>query len=427
MVSVRTAPRPADFRPNIWPANWKLWRQDRFDTPGTIYDPALWLRMNHGNAAGDHPNIIPTPDGPGVRFIADVFDDGGTPRARSACIFSGPGLLSGYYHSIYADGVNSLGQVYTPPFMVTFWERYSPANSMTSGVQGTWIINPGFPTRMGHYGIDVAAIGDAPTDARLYTELDGSELFIQDNMRHTQAMYNIAGDWETQGHNNVASGGVPAPVYNGTDPNEWYQVSYLVYREPDGLMRVMSQLRTSRRSVIWQDFVGVDRPHRVPYYEALFEKMPFCVFTGNWATSGWFALAGSTPGGPVGASRWFDLRDFRVYLPPEDPRLLQDFRSNSPGAPAEVPPFWEVAAEIVGTTVNVTITDGQPRANWSVSVSEDDPAPPPPVTASGTITWITGTKDYNVPGIDISSLDPAKNLGVAVTHGGRSWSVVVKR
>ena len=422
MVSILKAPRPADFRPSMWPADWQLWREDKFDTPGTIYDPTMWS-YRAGSSGGvnfGNTNITECPGG-GLRLIGNSVLDVGT------LVFTGPEIFSANWYGNEDNhgrgSSNITNQQYLPPYMITFRARYSEISIAVVQLPvrfGGWI-----HTHIAELKYLNATLGNPDyDDTQVGLEFDGDERQVGWG-GHSHTNYLVvrtnAGS-SSPGGSTIETGNAAAAA--GTIKDVWYEVCYLCHRNHEGRMFVRSCVNNDCQ----QTFIDTPItmwPDRLAIHEMIFDRNSHVIHFMAWVVPGSIPL-----GFDQEQQVTYDVRDFRVYVPPGDPRLGEVFKSNSPSAAPAVPTFWSIVGSVTGTILNLTITDAVPRATWDVSVVEDDPVPSPPVTLASTHAtrvWTLGTRNVAVPEIDVSSLDPAKDLAVSVTHGGRTRTIVVVR
>ncbi|TVR65351.1 MAG: hypothetical protein EA420_03380, partial [Candidatus Competibacteraceae bacterium] len=406
----------------LWPADWQLWREDKFNTPGTVYDPTMWSHRtgNTDGAVFTADNITECPGG-GLRLIGKSESDGeGGLNFTCAEIVSANWYGNNDNHGRGSSNITN--QQYLPPYMITFRARYSEIS--TAVVQlpvrfGGWT-----HTHFAELRFLNATLGNPSyNDTQVGLEFDGDERQVAwTGHSHTNYLsVRTNSGSSSPGGGNIETGQLGV---TSTTKDVWYDVAYLCYRNHEGRMFVRSNVNNNMQSTFLDTPIS-QWPDRLAIAEAIFDRNSHCMHFFAWLN-----MSDLPPGFDLEQQVTYDVRDFRVYVPPGDPRLSEPFKSNSPAASSEVPTFWGIVGSVTGNTLNLTITDAVPRATWSVSVVEDDPDPSAPVTLASTLAtrvWTLGTRNVAVPAINISSLAPAKDLAVSVTHGGRTRTIVVER
>jgi hypothetical protein len=293
--------------PTTHPLNgWELWRDDQFDgSTGTVYNKWMWGQTDDYSGKGISSSNILQLSPNGMRMRARFVDDGGGGvTGDSAELASGP-------HWYRRDQFNRYGhhyhfQSFFAPFMISARCR-ATMNGLNLRM-GTWCHQP--MTTMDLFG------GGFPTDpnSRFGMETDGDEYQLSWGS-HTMAYHltpqNTAAISQASWFNTLS------PPIDG----EWYDLIYVFDTDarPGGMKTITTYINDEIRQRSRNDWGS----QYYPYLDHVWDNVPHNVTLMNWAGYN----NESTPSSGYG---YYDIQEFRVWLPPGDPRLSDLFRSNHP-------------------------------------------------------------------------------------------------
>ena len=175
---------------------------------------------------------------------------------------------------------------------------------------GTWLHQP--MTTMDTFG------GGFSTDpnSRFAMETDGDEYQNSWNA-HTMA-YHL----NSQNTSLIATTTTWQNVLTPPLDGEWYDLIYIFDTDarPGGSKTITTRINDVERQRSRSDW----NSDLYPYLDHVWDNAPHNVTIMNWAKPG----KQSSPSSGYG---YYDIQEFRVWLPSGDPRLSDPFRSNHPG------------------------------------------------------------------------------------------------
>ena len=310
---------PPSSSPTTHPLNgWQLWREDKFDgSTGTVFNRWMWARIEEGGPDGIDHSYFQQLSPHGMRLLSSYGGSQGATIPKSAKLVSGP-------HWYLTDefgrhGHSNHSQSYQAPFMITARCRMNWNNR--NHLNGTWMHQP---------FTDLKEIGDgfpSDPDGRFAMETDGDEskeawnvhtMSYHLNSQNSAVLTNSHHSWQ-QSRSAILG--------------EWYDMGYIVDTDArtGGTKKITTFINNTTRERSLTDW---DAEYH-PYLEHVWH-VPHNVTIMNLGLADWE----DTP--TSGDPSYYDIEEFRVWLPPGDPRLSASLMSAVPGWTGVQLPDWKL-------------------------------------------------------------------------------------
>lgn len=309
--------------PELWPVGWKLWREDKFDgSTGTVFNRWMWLlRKDYlDNTTPAGVETISALPGGGMRLTTYRAPDplGGPNIALKTWLMSG---WVGYLDE-FGRKADAFAQRYNPPFVMTLQCRFSEITHDRR--HATFAMQE----KRKRSQLPWAA-GKPDQDSVSRIEIDGDEFYTA-WVWMSQPMHFWVEDSEAFEGNIFQSVMNSVALYPSRLYDKWYDLMIFVDSDsrPGGQKIVVSGVNKT---------LHMKRPSQIDPVRADYIE-------DSWDVPYIFNIVLNYTGAvdPVTAPMYYDVRNFRVWIPPDDPRLDEPFTSNVPGWTGDPLPTWPI-------------------------------------------------------------------------------------